>query len=253
MSLNFENQGVPIAIVKNSKSKKTPIISVDDKEEARHQYPSFELQGNECFQVIPNPEQERTITYITGQSGSGKSYWAKMYCDEYKRMYPKREIYLFSSLKDDKGSIDQIKNLKRIKLNKELLDDDLTAEDFEKSMVIFDDCDCLTDKKMKNKVQGIFNSIAETGRHFSVSCIYTSHLPCKGNETKTILNESHNIVFFPSTLGGRSLKYLLDSYLGLDKKQIEKVKNLKSRWVCICKTFPQVIISEKDALITKSI
>ena len=71
------------------------------------------------------------------------------------------------------------------------------------------------------------------------------------HETKTILNESHNIVFFPSTLGGRSLKYLLDSYLGLDKKQIEKVKNLDSRWVCVCKTFPQVILSEKNIMITK--
>ena len=257
MALNFENQGVPLAYIKNSKSKKTPVISVCEKiEEVRKPFNEFNLNEEtaEQYQLIPNMEKEREVVYITGQSGSGKSWFCKSFCDEYKRAYPKREIYLFSSLKGDLGSIDQIKGgVKRIKLEKDLLTEDITAEDFKNSMVIFDDVDCLTDKAMKNKVQAILNSILETGRHFNVSCCYTSHLPCKGNETKTILNEAHHIVFFPSTLGGRSLKYLLDSYLGLDKQQIRKIKKLKSRWVCISKTFPQVCLSEKECFLTKSV
>ena len=90
------------------------------------------------------------------------------------------------------------------------------------------------------------NNCLEIGRHWCVSLLITSHLPCAGNDTKRILNESHQIVIFPHSLGGRSLKYLLDSYLGMDKKQIKKVKSLDSRWVCIFKTYPQVVISQKE-------
>jgi hypothetical protein len=113
-------------------------------------------------------------------------------------------------------------------------------------MVIFDDCDCITDKKMKLKVQGIQNSILETGRHFNVYCCISSHLACAGNETKRTLNEAHSITFFPHSLGGRSLKYLLEGYLGLDKEQIKKVKNTPSRWITIIKSYPQVCLSEKE-------
>jgi hypothetical protein len=47
-------------------------------------------------------------------------------------------------------------------------------------------------------------------------------------------------------LGGRSLKYLLESYLGLDKEQIQKIKSTPSRWVTVIKTYPQVVLTEKE-------
>jgi hypothetical protein len=245
--MNFENEGTPIAIIKKDGKVKNPaILSVSDKNEGvNNSFNTFSLKSNDTFQPIPDPNKERQILYITGASGSGKSYYTKMYCDEFKRIFPKREVFLFSSLTDD-SSIDKIKGLKRIKLGEDFLNDDLTAEDFKDSLVIFDDTDCLTDKKLKLKVNGVLNSILETGRHYNCYCIYTSHLPCAGNDTKRILNESHSITFFPHSLGGRSLKYLLESYLGLDKVQIKKIKNLKSRWVTVLKTYPQVVISEKD-------
>lgn len=244
--MNFEMQGVPIASVINTDSKKDPIISIDDMKNARNCFNHIKLQGNEKFQPIPNRDIERQILYITGASGSGKSYYCKNYCDEFKKIYPKRDIYLFSSLTED-SSIDKIKGLKRIKLSNELLDENLTAEDFKNSLVIFDDTDCLVDKKMKVKINGILNSILETGRHFNVYCLFTSHLACSGNDTKRILNESQSITFFPHSLGGRALKYLLESYLGLDKHQIKRIKNLKSRWVTVTKTYPMSIVSEKEA------
>ncbi|MFN9908899.1 MAG: hypothetical protein ACK56F_22700 [bacterium] len=72
--MNFEGQGTPIAIIKDSKSKKTPVLSVDDKDTAKTSYDDIKLTGEEKFQIIPNPETERQIFYITGRSGSGKSY-----------------------------------------------------------------------------------------------------------------------------------------------------------------------------------
>ena len=60
------------------------------------------------------------------------------------------------------------------------------------------------------------------------------------------------MVIFPSGLGGRSIKYLLDNYFGLDKDQIKKIKKLNSRWVQINKGFPMSVISDKEAYILNS-
>ena len=249
--MNFENQGIPIAIIKNSKSKRTPILSVDDKNTAKTSYNEIKLQGEEQFQAIPNPEIERQILYITGRSGSGKSYYTKHYCDEYKRMYPKNGVFLFSALSED-SSIDKIKGLKRIKLTDELLNDEITSQDFRDSLVIFDDTDVISNKAHQKKVNLIMNNILQVGRHTNTSCIITTHTACNGKDTKIILNEAHTITIFPNGLGNRSMKYLLDSYLGLDKEQIKKIKKLSSRWVSIIKTFPMAILSEKECYIIKT-
>ncbi len=248
--MNFEEQGVPLAIIKNSKTKKIPLLSIDDKDGAKKIYNEITLTGDEEFQCIPNPETERQILYITGRSGSGKSYYTLHYCLEYKKMYPKREIYLFSALGED-STIDKLKGLKRIKLTEDFCNDEITSEDFKNSMVIFDDTDVISDKKIRTKVNTIMNNILQVGRHHNTSCIITTHTACNGKDTKIILNEEHSITIFPNGLGNRSLKYLLDSYLGLDKVQCKKIKKLNSRWVSIVKTFPMSIISQKNAYTVK--
>jgi len=131
--MNFEHQGEPLAIVitKGEKPSKTSrVLCISDKADAsHHSFNSLVLQGNQVFQPIPNTSKERNILYVTGASGSGKSYYTAAYCNEFKRIFPKRDIYLFSSLSDD-SSIDRIRGLKRITLNDEFLKEDLTAEDF---------------------------------------------------------------------------------------------------------------------------
>jgi Cdc6-like AAA superfamily ATPase len=199
------------------------------------------------FQPAPDKDIERSITYITGASGSGKSYWTRMYVEEYKKIYPKREVYLISSISDD-SSIDKIKGLHRIKMDK-LLTEDISAKDFQNACVIFDDTDCLTDKRLRLKVQEILNSVLETGRHFNCEVIYTSHLATDGHQTKRILNECKSVVIFPSGLGGRSIKYLLDNYFGLDREQIKRIKKLNSRWVQINKGFPMSVVSDREAYV----
>jgi hypothetical protein len=247
--MNFEHVGEPLAIIvgKDNKVKNPKVLYVSDNKDGsvHHSFNSLVVQEGEKFQPIPNTKKERAVLYVTGSSGSGKSYYTANYVSEFKRIYPKRDVYLISSLNDD-SSIDRIPGLKRIKLNDEFLNTELSAEDFTKSLVIFDDTDCLTNKPMKLKVNGLLNSLLETGRHSQTFVVYTSHLATAGNDTKRILNESHAITFFPASMGGRSLKYLLESYLGLDKCQIKKVKSLKSRWVTIFKSYPQIVISEKE-------
>ena len=139
--------------------------------------------------------------------------------------------------------------MKRINLEGDFLCEELTAEDFKDSLVIFDDTDCLTNKAVKLKVDAILNSVLETGRHFNVEVVYTSHLACNGRDTRRILNECKSVTIFPSGLGGKAMKYLLDNYFGLDKEQIKKIKNLNSRWVTIQKGFPMSVMSEKECFL----
>jgi hypothetical protein len=239
MSLNFFEDGKAIA----KAGKKT--IYVNDKP-VEDGFCDLKLRGDLKFQQIPDKNTERSILYITAPSGSGKSYYTKEYIVEYHKMYPKRDIFIFSSLESD-PTLDKLKYIKRMKIKSEaFLTSDLGASDFKDTLCVFDDCDCISDKKIKNKILSIFNQIAETGRHFNVSCIWTSHTATAGIETKKILNECHSITIFPKNAGGKMLKYLLDQYLGLDKEEIKKVKAVEGRWCTILKTYPMTFMSENE-------
>jgi len=248
MSLNLENKGVPIAMIMTN-NKPSKVVSIDDSTESVKDITLND--SNQRFQVVGDPKRERDIIYITGRSGSGKSYFIKDYVNNYYKMVnKKRPIYLFSALSEDE-TIDQIKNLHRVKLDEEFLnDDEITINDFAKSYVIFDDTDVIKSKPILEKVNQLMNQMLETGRHHQITCLITKHTPTNGRDTKLILAESHQFILFPNGLGNKSLKYLLDNYLGLDRTQVKKIKKLKTRWVCINRaTFPLSIVSEKDCFV----
>ena len=96
-------------------------------EGARHSVESIELPEEQYFQQAINTESERSILYIAGQSGSGKSHYTRNYVRQYHTQYPKRDIYLFSALDSD-TTLDKCKYIRRIKLSEEL--SELNAVDF---------------------------------------------------------------------------------------------------------------------------
>ena len=259
MSLNEENVGIPIAMIinksttKKGQSKGHTIISVSDyNQKVSNPKSDIKLNDeNQRFQVVGDPKSERDIIYVTGRSGSGKSYFIKDYViNYYKKIHKNNPVFLFSALKDDK-TIDEIPKLIRINLNNEFAnDDDITVKDFEDSCIIFDDTDTLKNKIVLAKVNHLLNECLQVGRHYKITCLITKHTACNSNDTKIILAESHQFVVFPQGLGNKSLKYLLDNYLGLDNSQIKKIKNQNSRWVAINRrTFPLSVVSEKECFI----
>jgi predicted AAA+ superfamily ATPase len=247
MSLNFDKIGRNLCKINGGKYD-NKIISVYsdgfDNDTITKQFSSLKLPNNGKFQQIPDEETTRAVVYITGASGSGKSTYCASYIKEYKKLFKKNNIYCFSALKDDE-SLDVIKP-KRIKIDNSLIDDPLDVADFENSLVVFDDIDVISDKKQREAVYNILNQILEVGRHHKISCIITNHLATNGKDTKRILNECHSVVYFPFSGSGVGLKRLLVDYLGLDKKDISKAKKCKSRWVCVFKNYPQIIMTEKD-------
>ncbi|MFM7982185.1 MAG: hypothetical protein ACKPKO_22985, partial [Candidatus Fonsibacter sp.] len=103
-------------------------------------------------------------------------------------------------------------------------------------------------KKIREAVYNILNQILEIGRHFKIHCIVTNHLPTNGKDTRRILNEAHTITYFPHSAGGK-IKYLLEGYVGLDRKQIAYMKRQRSRACTIFKNYPQCYLLQNEIVL----
>jgi hypothetical protein len=244
--LNFESNGSGIAMIKNGTGKmKNKTVYLDSNAKSLHGFNDLKIEGEDSyFQLLPDLKKNRQVIYVNGSSGSGKTFWIKRYLQEYKRIYPKSEIYVFSPFDSD-VSYEGVK-IKNIKIEPELLEDNLTSKDFEDSICVFDDVEALSNRILRKEVLRIMDDILCTGRHYNCSACVVFHEACNGALTKKVLNESHAMVFFPATLGTRSLKYLCENYLGMDKDEIKRLKKLKTRAVAIIKSYPKLVLSEKD-------
>ena len=251
--MNLEDIGLSIALLTNKNNKKTKIVSVeDDEEKVKDYFEDYVCKKGETIQLIPIKQKERSVEFITGQSGSGKSTFAKKYFEQYHKMYKKREIYIFSYFSEDK-SID-CNYIHRIKLDDKFCQTEFhLEEDFSNSLCLFDDIDCIRSKVLRNKLVHILHSLLELGRHHNCEVCYCSHLATKKDETRIILNECSSITIFPKVMNARSMKYLLENYFGMNKDQIKRIKQLKSRAVTICKTYPNIVIYEGGAYVLKTI
>lgn len=253
--MNFEGLGKgPIAKIysEDDKSINLPIYLDGENFNRGTSNDQLNVADGMKLQHLPNNAvSTREILYIAGRSGSGKSYYAMRYIKEYKKKYKDREVYLFTYLTEEDQTLRDLK-VKKFKLDKKFLEAELEIGFFEKSLVIFDDIDFITDKAIYKKVRDILDKILGTGRHKEISCIYTSHILTNNVQTKMILNECHSITVFPSGLPKRNIDYLLEAYLGFDKIDIGKVKSIKSRWITFFKTFPIVVMYETGAYIPDS-
>jgi len=245
--LNLANIGRPLAKITGGKLDKR-LVSVAPQGEVNQTtdktFCSVNLPEDAKFQIVPDTKKERDILYITGASGSGKTTFTAGYLEQYRKKYPKNPIYVFSALKEDE-TLDKI-GVKRIKIGANLISDPLEIDDLKDSICVFDDIDVISDKKHREAVYKILNSILETGRHTKTSCINTNHLPTNKGETRRILNESHIVVYFPHSGSVRGINYLLTDYVGLSKQEIQAIKKLPTRWCCIFKNYPQIIMTEKS-------
>ena len=166
-----------------------------------------------------------------------------------RKLYPTNPVYLFSYLDEDE-TIDKVKKLQRFDINsKEFMDEELDPKEFKDCCIVLDDIEMISDKKLKNKILDFFKKLLQVGRHYNTSVIFACHEVCNGAETKTVLNECHSVTIFPKVYGNKKLHYLLDNYFGLDKLQIERIKKLDSRAVTIIRSYPKVVVSEKEIFI----
>jgi hypothetical protein len=162
---------------------------------------------------------------------------------------------MFSKKKTD-ISLADVKKLKRAVIDESLVTHPMQYEFFTDSIVVFDDIDTLNqttkaEKAIRSAVINIKDDILELGRDRRISTLISSHLATKGHETKTLLNESHMIVIYPSS--GANYAYLMNKYMGLDSKQIKRIKDMDSRWVCFSRQYPNIVFSEREILAQKNL
>lgn len=247
MAFNLQGIGRRVATITGNVSKQfsNKIIAIhkdDQEDDVDKTFTRLDLPDDMKFQQVPNTSTEREVLYVTGASGSGKSTYIYRYCSLYKKKYPNRPIYLFSYLKEDE-SIDKLKPL-RINIGENLLTDPIQCEDLKESIVIFDDTDCIPEKKYREAVLKILNTCLETGRHQKCTVLVSNHLPTDKNTTRRTLNESQYVTFFPGSALSRATTYMLTDYCGLDSHLIKKLKKMKTRWCTLSRNYPQFYMTE---------
>lgn len=221
-----------------------PEIQEDEIEEQSIKY--LKPPGNVLINIVPSPKSENIM--IAGKKGLGKSFFAAMYAKEYRAMFPDNDIYLFCRSDEDPafdnlhiGILDKVVDSECDTINN-------TMEQFENSLVIFDDMDNLPDKKQRQRITALMSDIMANGRKLNIYCLYLTHVIFNREQTKAPINESDKFVFFIGGNTKHNRKFLSEN-VGLEKFDVDKILNLKTRWVCLNLTPPKYIVTEKEIIL----
>jgi Cdc6-like AAA superfamily ATPase len=200
------------------------------------------------FNILPSTDpNKRDVFYISGKSGSGKSYISTQIIENYHKLYPERHLYLISKLEEDE-TIDKVKApLKRIPV--EHFIENFNINNFNNCLIMLDDYDTIEGKAGK-ALQEIIKDIAIMGRKHNeaqgnITLILATHYLTNYSKTRLILNEATHFIVYPQNTSHYQLKYLLQNYVGLSEKETKKLKKL-GRWVAFKVGYPQYMISQNE-------
>lgn len=201
--------------------------------------------------LFPIPQKFSERIYVPAPSGSGKSTFIGMYIEELTKLYgKKRKIFIFSRVEKDEPLDKFGKRVIRIPLEQSYFDNNpLLIEQFKESIIVFDDIDTLLNKALVKYIRSFRDDILETGRHYNITIISTSHLIANFLATRTLINEANAIVLFPRGSSFYAVSNFLERYLGFTKEQIRYVEKLPTRWIYFWKEYPKFAIHEKGAFL----
>lgn len=220
---------------------------------------SIELPSDSTYFPIPSPDPNvRSVIYCAGMSGSGKSYFAKNYAENYLKLFPSRSVYLISQLEHDETLDNMMVNGKKCppkRLDyKSFVKNPPTMDEFEEPcLIVYDDYDTLEEPYYK-AVQQMIDMIAIQGRHSGegkgngqgTSMLVLSHYLTNYKKTRLILGEAQALVLYPMATSFKALQYVCQHHCGMTKEEVQGLKKL-GRWVMIKKTYPQYLISAHNA------
>lgn len=219
------------------------------EEASKRNQKEYVINDEGRIQVLPRFDAVERV-YIAGPTGSGKTFYTRCYLEQINKVFPNKEIYLFSDVDHDE-EIDQVKNLNRVDLNalkaelKEKDKNEIDPTDFEGSICVFDDIDSL-EKKTYKLVAHFRDKLLRKGRHDNIGCVITSHNLTNYADSRVILNECSSITFFIKSSGTDQIKYTLKKYCNMSTEEIKRVMNLPSRWVTVKKVVPRIVFCEKQ-------
>jgi len=207
------------------------------------------LQYDSKTNIFPILDEPSYRIFVSGLSGSGKSYFISEFLKHNKLKIKGAGIFLFSPVQDDKA-LSKIKNLIHINIDdieKEMKGKEFTIEDLPRgSVCIFDDVESFPKHTAKQYLA--FRDIClERGRHSDISTITVSHNATNGHTTKTSIRESQYWVLFPKH-NSRDTKNILKLYGGLDKPEIDEICSMPTRWVFYKKSVPKYCVGEHSII-----
>lgn len=239
----------PIATIKGGKDHKKIVYLNDDIFEKGEKNTSLHLDDDGVFEALPNFGGVNRL-YVTGPSGSGKSYYCSDWISKYLKKRGNKDIpiYIFSGVDYDPILDDKFEdNIIRVPIDAELITDPIHPSDLKDSIVLMDDVDSIQNVKLRNTVLALRRNLLETCRHYDIALICTSHLISNYSKTRTLLNESTSVTVFPRFSGGTcQIKKFLIGYCGFSKDQIKKFLGLRSRGITLTRGLCQYVQGEKD-------
>lgn len=250
-NLKFNDEYYPIAIVKGDGKYQNNLLYINTKIDDNKGSKKIDLPLGNTFEFLPNPmKMKRDVVYVAGASGSGKSYITKQYTEKYHKMFPNRKIYIISQLDED-DTLDSMKGVKPTRIPLDMVKD-ININNLKDCLFIFDDIDGLPAKEGGNDIQRLVDDIAIAGRAHTdkqggISMIYITHYITKYKFSRLILNEATYYVLFPQATSVNQLHYILNRYLGFDRKDIRKLRNMQSRSVVFHKNYPMFMIGNHIA------
>lgn len=211
--------------------------------------------GTWVFEPLPMPPdadkgQRREVWFVTGPSGSGKSYWIRSYVRNYIKMFPGNSVYLLSSMPSDE-TLDAVNEIKRLDIDKIVTTPPKDIKTFKNTLVIIDDAEAWDKDKIKSDaVLALQDMIASQGRQQSTSLIRAAHRSTDYNRTRLLFQEINGIVIYPQERRAHS-QYMraLTVYMGYGKKEALALLRMSTRWLQIHHSFPEYILSSNQVWI----
>lgn len=259
------DEGDPIAIVrdgdlddeivhlKKSENNKRRMLYDSDSDDSDDEDDEKYIGLDDGHFIPLPPAGKRECIEIAGKSGSGKSTYAAQYAKIYKTMFPERNLFIVSrcDIKND-PAFNGI-NLLQIDVNESLLK---TPIDMEKELnrpclLIFDDITTIQNPKLKKAVEKLVIDSLEIARKFGVTVLFLNHLLIDNDRglARTVLHEIDKLVVFPTSGNPQQIKYVLCKYFEFTDKQVQKMLKTSSRWLCVSKEHPKVVLSEYECYI----
>ena len=245
-----------VAIIKGGEQDKKCLFLCDDESGDIE----MTLKGRSSFQPVPILEDNQIERlYISGASGSGKSFYLSKWLKEFVKLKGNKDvpIYLFSTVEYDEALDDPfedqlIRVLDEID-EEEFVNDPPSLDDYEEgSVLVFDDIMKVSNARLRITLLSILNSLQEIARHKKLTLITTSHIISDYHATRTVLNEATAITVFPRYAGGLAgVRDYLKRKIGMSPHEIKKFLGLSknSRWVSLYKRTNMFVISQKTVYI----
>lgn len=198
--------------------------------------------------IFPRDEDQNLRMYVSGSSGSGKSWLVSEMLRAYKRMYPDNRIHVFTALDEPDPAYERYKD--ELDFNQVILNDagirtiaalggDLSV--LSESICVFDDFFRPDDKQATRMINDFKHAIFSRGRHHRIDIISIRHRACDAKESISELTLASYLILFAKTINPNQLANVLKNYVGIDEKEAPALRKLPGRWLMIRKDDPQLV------------